>query len=67
MNTNKHIHEEKEQISQQVRNWNGSQLVLDNIKHRLSVLRNLYEQNEIINKNENEIRTRPKKSSSVTT
>ena len=65
MNTNKHIHEEKEQISQQVRNWNGSQLVLDNIKHRLSVLRNLYEQNEIINKNE--IRTRPKKSSSVTT
>ena len=51
---NKQIHEEKEQISQQVRNWNGSRLVFDNIKQRLSVLRNLYEQKEILNKNKKE-------------
>jgi hypothetical protein len=63
----KQITEEKELISQQVRNWNGSQLVLNNIVHRLSVLRNLYEQEEITNKNNNEKQIRPRQSPIVST
>jgi len=44
------IEEEQENISQQVRNWNGSKLVFDNIQQRLSVLRNHYEQAENLRK-----------------
>lgn len=41
------MHQEQENVSQQVRNWNGSKIVLDNIRHRLEKLRNLYEQQEV--------------------
>ena len=40
----KAIYEEREALSQQVRNWNGSELVLNNIKHRLETLKNAIEQ-----------------------
>jgi len=46
MYKSKNIKEEQENISQQVRNWNGSKFVFDNIQQRLATLRNHYEQEE---------------------
>jgi len=46
----KSIYEEREALSQQVRNWNGSDLVMSNIKHRLETLKNLIDQARIAEK-----------------
>lgn len=45
------IYEEREALSQQVRNWTGSDLVLSNIKHRLETLKNLIDQRKLVEKN----------------
>ena len=37
--TNKQMEEEQESVSQQVRNWNGSDIVFENIIQRLNLLR----------------------------
>lgn len=44
------IYEEREALSQQVRNWTGSDLVLSNIKHRLETLKNLIDQSKTADK-----------------
>lgn len=52
MELNKELYEERESLSQQVRNWNGSHYVLTNIKHRLERLKNAFEQLKNLEKQE---------------
>jgi hypothetical protein len=49
---NKQLYEERESLSQQVRNWNGSPFVLSNIMHRLEKLKNAFDQIKNLEKEE---------------